>query len=303
MKLQEHLLAYAMAAVLLLLMWLIAAWVEVQSHTPKLRTLALTESFETADIRPSNAVQNRLKKPPMIQRRVPRIPESLQTGSTVLPPAQKTLPNTTHLKQAPIELHTAPRSFEAVSAAVVAKSDNLISRVSPQKSQPDVRRDLHRNTMEVTERQDAPRLSLEIQDHVPESRVLETEEAKKIIQWMRITESDLPPGIRYHVGYQPGNLSSSAHLEYQGEVWEIYLMARMPSEELHVVIVRGDATYYVVDPSFQRDGRRFRVGTAHRSGGEITGVTSEERAASSTDAVLHYDVFLAWWDQLGLTLP
>ncbi len=79
-------------------------------------------------------------------------------------------------------------------------------------------------------------------------------------------------------------------------------MARMPSEELHVVIVRNSATYYVVDPSFKRDGRRFRVGVARRSGGQITGITSEEHAASSSEAVLHYDVFLAWWDELRLTL-
>ena len=82
-----------------------------------------------------------------------------------------------------------------------------------------------------------------------------------------------------------------------GELWEIYLMARLPSEELHVVIVRDLRTYYVVDPSFRREGRRFRVGVARRSGNVITAITSEERAASSHDAVLHYDVFLAWWDQ------
>lgn len=159
-----------------------------------------------------------------------------------------------------------------------------------------------RAVAEVTGRSDPPDMSPGIERPPRANRVLKTEEAKKIIQWIRLTESDLPPGIKRHVGYQSGNLSATALLEHEGESWEIYLMARMPSEELHVVIVRGSATYYVVDPSFKRDGRRFRLGVARRSGGQITGVTSEEHAASSSEATAHYDVFLAWWDELRLTL-
>ena len=119
---------------------------------------------------------------------------------------------------------------------------------------------------------------------------------------MRLTRSELPRGIQRHVDYQPGNLSASATIEHANEIWEIYLMARMPSEELHIVIVRGEASYYIVDPSFKREGRRFRLGVVRRSGGEITGITSEERAASSAEVSLHYEVFLAWWDKLRLTL-
>ena len=133
-------------------------------------------------------------------------------------------------------------------------------------------------------------------------RVLQNAEAKKIIEWMRLTRSELPRGIQRHVDYQPGNLSASSTLEQANEIWEIYLMARMPSEELHIVIVRGEASYYIVDPSFKREGRRFRLGVVRRSSGEITGITSEERAASSAEVSLHYEVFLAWWDKLRLTL-
>lgn len=304
MKWREHLLAYAMVAVLLLLLWQIAAWIEVRSHTPGLRALALTESIEVVSSRSPNAVPPRIENSPAVQRRIPRMPESLQTQNSI-PRLEPKIPSgTTHLKQTHAELYSKARTIETSSVPLETRTQSHALRLLPKKSQPlPVGRDLHRNIMEVADRPETPRLSLEMPDRVPESRVLNMAEAKKIVQWMRITESDLPPGIRNHVGYQSGNLSSSAHLEYRGETWEIYLMARMPSEELHVVIVRGDTTYYVVDPSFQRDGRRFRIGTAHRSGGEITGITSEERAASSADAVLHYDVFLAWWDELRLTLP
>lgn len=304
MKLREHLLAYAMVAVLFLLLWQIAAWVEVRRHTPRLRTLALTESMEVVSFRPPETVQGRIENSPSVQRRIPRMPESLQVESTILNPEPQTLSSTTHLKQTHVELYARAGTIETSSVAVETRTHSHALRLLPTKPEPSSAViDVHRNTMEVVKRPESPHASLEIPDRIPESQVLKMAEAKKIIQWMRITESDLPPGIRNHVGYEPGNLSSSAHLEYKGETWEIYLMARMPSEELHVVIVRGDATYYVVDPSFRRDGRRFRVGTAHRRSGEITGIISEERAASSADAGLHYDVFLAWWDEMRLTLP
>lgn len=192
------------------------------------------------------------------------------------------------------------------SIDVPARVSQTSPTLSPSESQyGKIRKNLRqtpRAATEVAGRSDPPNNSPKIQRPSHANRVLKTEEAKKIVQWIRVTESELPPGIRRHVGYQPGNLSATAFLEHEGESWEIYLMARMPSEELHVVIVRGNATYYVVDPSFKRDGRRFRVGVALRSEGQITGITSEERAASSSDATAHYDVFLAWWDALRLTL-
>ncbi|MCY4158440.1 MAG: hypothetical protein OXF48_02380 [Bacteroidetes bacterium] len=307
---QDRFLACAITAALLLLLWQIAAWIEVQSHISELQDLEFAESFESVTNDPASSVSP-VAKPlakPIVRRQTPQIPKLEETQNPGLIPNQRIFTNTLNARRGGIELTPGHRN-------AVAPSPEVTTRISPTSSGMALRKasgiELQGSgqpnrlaTAEVTARSNAPNQSPEASKgtgHQP-SRVLKAEEAKKIIQWMQISRSELPPGVKRHVDYQPGNLTSTAFLEYEGETWEIYLMARMPSDELHVVIVRGDDTYYVVDPSFKREGRRFRIGVARRAGNEITGITSEERAASSKDAVLHYDIFLAWWDEMRLTL-
>ncbi len=123
-----------------------------------------------------------------------------------------------------------------------------------------------------------------------------------IMEWMRLNGSPLPPGIRRHVGQREGDLTARAMAVRDGASYEVYLLARVPVREIHVVLVRGEETYYLIDRSFQREGRSFRSGFARRASGVIQGVVSEEQAASSHEATRFYDVFLAWWDN-EKTLP
>ena len=311
MKVRERLLACTMTGMLLLLLWWLAAWIEMHSHTFETRQLSFAESrvppaMDTSTPAVSPEIHPEAVSIPRSQ--IPEIQASMQTRTSLPNPKQRTKTGSLQLRPREIPLHPVGRTAERSPAAVKARS----RPGSPKLTLPNVSHaELPANRLpspqaeiKVAERAVLHGIPLEIKDSEPKrsKRVLKEEEAKKIVQWMQLSESELPAGIKQHVDYQPGNLSSTAHLEYEGEIWDIYLMARMPSEELHVVIARGNATYYVVDPSFQREGRRFRIGTARRIKGEITGITSEERAASSQDAVLHYDVFLAWWDTMRLTL-
>ena len=117
-----------------------------------------------------------------------------------------------------------------------------------------------------------------------------------IMEWMRLNGSRLPPGIRRHVGQREGDLTARAMAAHEGSSYEVFLLTRVPVREIHVVLVRGEETYYLIDRSFQREGRSFRTGFARRASGIIQGVVSEEQAASSHEASRFYDVFLAWWD-------
>ncbi len=304
---KERTLACAMTAAIVLILWLVAAWVEVQSHTPELRELPIVEGFEPAVIRSAAtpSAPETSVTPTVVERRVPQIPQAAPTPSPVSAPVRRAAPSSLLQQEAGIELDVSRPETETPSAGVTARVLPQSPGIALQKASHTAQQDARQSSsISVTQRAATPNTALEIENNTPvrPDRVLQTAEAKKIIQWMRLTEADLPPGVQRHVGYQPGNLSALATLEYADETWEIYLMARMPSEELHIVIVRGDASYYIVDPSFKREGRRFRLGVTRRSGGEITGITSEERAAASADVSLHYDVFLAWWDKLRLTL-
>lgn len=128
----------------------------------------------------------------------------------------------------------------------------------------------------------------------------------ELIQWMKLRPGELPPGIKRHIDWQRRDLASTATLKHEGETYELYLMARLPIREIHLVLVKGHQTYYLIDRSFQHEGRKFRIGTARRNqvGGEtsITGVISEERAAASPEAVRFYSVFLSWWQRERLKL-
>ena len=119
-----------------------------------------------------------------------------------------------------------------------------------------------------------------------------------ILDWMRLTPGELPAGIRRHMDHTQGNLTARAQL---GQ-YELYLMARVPLKEIHIVLADEQTTYYLVDRSFQKEGRAFRVGTARRTSGMITSIFSEERAASHTEAALFYDIFLHWWEREKLRL-
>lgn len=304
---KERALACAMTAAIILVLWLVAAWVEVQSRNPELRELPIVEGFEPSVIRsaaPPSAPEAPVT-PPSIERRIPQITRTAPTSLSVSAPVRRAAPNLLLRQEAGIKLGVSRPATETPSAGVTARTLPQSLAITPQVGAQAAEQGARGiASVRVTQRAAAPNTTLQIESNTsarPE-RVLQTAEAKKIIEWMRLTRSELPPGIQRHVDYQPGNLSASATLEQANETWELYLMARMPSEELHIVIVRGDASYYIVDPSFKREGRRFRLGVIRRSGGEITGIASEERAASSAEVSLHYEVFLDWWDKLRLTL-
>ena len=123
-----------------------------------------------------------------------------------------------------------------------------------------------------------------------------------IMEWMQLRPGPLPPGIRRHIEYREGSLTASTKVDHDGVHYELYLMVRQALRELHVVLVADEASYYLIDRSFQREGRSFRTGVVRRSGGVISGIVSEERAAGSAEAQHFYQVFLSWWDAEQLRL-
>ena len=302
---KERALAGAMTTVIILVLWLVAAWVEVQSHTPELRELPIVDGFDPAVVRTaaSPTVPEASVTPPSVARRIPQMNQAAPAPPPISAPVRRAAPSPLLRQEAGLKLEVRRSDAGPPSAGVTKRTLPQSLGITPQSGAQAAERGARRtSSISVSQRAAAPNTGLRMPTPARPERVLQTTEAKRIIEWMRLTRSELPPGIQRHVDYQPGNLSASATIEQGNEIWEIYLMARMPSEELHIVIVRGEASYYIVDPSFKREGRRFRLGVVRRSGGEITGITSEERAASSAEVSLHYEVFLAWWDKLRLTL-
>ena len=66
--------------------------------------------------------------------------------------------------------------------------------------------------------------------------------------------------------------------------------------ELHIVLVEGDRSVYLIDRGFQAQSRSLREGTVRRIEGEIMTVDSQRRAASDDRAQEFYNIFLSWWE-------
>ena len=122
-------------------------------------------------------------------------------------------------------------------------------------------------------------------------------EIELLIEWMRENPAELPDGVKRHVGYESGNLTSIVPFEVEDEYFELYLMVREELMEVHVVIVHGTATRYLVDRSFTGDGRLFRMGTAQRDEEEIIASIRSQRHPLGEESEEFYEIFLSWWEQ------
>jgi len=309
-KVNERLLAGLMTTGVLLLFWLVASAIEIHQHSPEVTELPFSDGFqmEAFPTNPPTSLSEIIPELPTVMRRkIPQLPEIMDRQVSFLTPRQRMQTSELEARNHSIQLTPQTRSLQSHEAEIVQRDSpttslSISANVSPTKTSLEERRQTLLESTAITKRAESKKMTLNTATLRDTTRVLETEATEKIVEWMTVMQSELPPGIKRHMDYHPGTVTSFASLEYGQESIELYLMARMPSEELHVVVVRGNTTYYVVDPSFKREGRRFRVGVAHRTDGVITAITSEERAASHQSALHHYDVFLAWWDQLNVTL-
>ena len=298
-RIQERLASGFVVALLLAGAWFVADSLHVAGHAPAPLGLvfedmgAVPEEAQTVAAAPANTTLERqeMNGPLLSADPAPEIRAAPRRSAPVH-----------RIRRAPSAApaaRTAAQRFVVESAAARTRKDAAPSIGLSKEERQDSRRDIRRLTVESpTLQREAPKPSVD-REAGSDSTALQVD---TIIEWMRLHASELPPGIRRHTGLRSGNLSATAALMDGGDAYEVYLLARVPVREIHIVLVRGEETYYLIDRSFQREGRSFRVGYARREGSVITGVVSEERAASSPEASRFYRVFLSWWDKERLRL-
>ena len=121
-------------------------------------------------------------------------------------------------------------------------------------------------------------------------------EADVLAAWMRTHPAELPVGVRVHVNFEASFLTATAPFTSGGREWELFLMFNESLRELHLVLVEGDQSVYLIDRGFQEQSRSLREGTVRRLDGEILAVDSRSGAASSDRTQEFYNVFLSWWE-------
>lgn len=121
-------------------------------------------------------------------------------------------------------------------------------------------------------------------------------EADRLALWMRSNPGDLPVGVRVHVNYEPTFLTSTTTFRDEGRTWELFMMFNESLRELHLVLVEGAQSVYLIDRGFQEESRSLREGTVRRTGGSIVAVDSRSGTPSGERARDFYNVFLSWWE-------
>ncbi len=295
---RERLIAVALTIVLLLLLLSLAGVYQVRRAEPELLALTFSRGHAVPQINAS-VPRSGPRRMELDAARMPRstgASASLQQRASLSAPAQLAL--ATHGAQLPQRSQSTLRSSRPLVPRTRAAARTSIG-LAPftDMPQPKLRRALP--PAGIQQRATAREVPVALEEVSDRQETLNT---TAIMEWMKLQPSTLPPGIRQHIEYREGSLTSVALLNRDGVAYELFLMARIALQELHVVLVTGEASYYLIDRSFLREGRKFRVGTVRRNDTVITGVISEERAAGSPEADHFYRVFLSWWDGERLRL-
>ena len=119
--------------------------------------------------------------------------------------------------------------------------------------------------------------------------------AGRLGAWMRSNPAELPVGVRVHMNYEPSFLTAASVFASEGRSWELYLMFNESLAEVHVVLIEGNESVYLIDRGFQEQSRSLREGLVRRSGGQVVAIDSRSGAASGERSREFYDVFLSWW--------
>lgn len=122
-------------------------------------------------------------------------------------------------------------------------------------------------------------------------------EVQELIDWMKRNPGELPGGVRQLVRYRPAFLSSVTSFTMDGKPYELYLMCKESLYEVHIVLVDGTESTYLVDRSFQKLSTYLREGQVRRTRDQgIVAVSSQRNAASSNKSQEFYSLFLSWWE-------
>lgn len=130
-----------------------------------------------------------------------------------------------------------------------------------------------------------------------EAEELDRSEVATLEDWMAAHPAELPVGVKVHLNHQPAYQTAVDRFRIDGREIELYLMFNPSVQELHIVMVEGDRSVYLIDRGLQSEGRSLREGTVRRWEGEIVAVDSRSGAASGERTREFYDIFLAWWER------
>ena len=220
---QERVWALSLTLLLFGGLWLGAGWVQLTRHSPKVRSLLVEDGFEIMSATSTVKHHDRnLPEPPALKRVTISLPK-IESKADLSPIGQR-LPSS---RQVQLEIDSA--TVVSSSSSVRLRSmHSLVAREATNRIgvvlKPVDREEIREKHVRVSQQSGKP--GMVAQRPSGQTRPVESEEAvlperesvdiEEFLRWMRLAEGELPPGIKRHIGYRPGNLTALASLEHNG---------------------------------------------------------------------------------------
>lgn len=311
----ERLAGSGITAVLVLLMYVLAAWSRVSTEDYTARLLTFTSIAQPPPPGPSAPVASESVAPAPEPAGATPVRETIS-----LDPDRLILPERLELSVAPsqrgaerLELNRPEARSVEVSAARSDVGPTPRRRLAVRTS-PGARLDSQVRTSPRSLPEPAPPLRMP-ERHEPEKRTENTlspvierkvEEAaesgvlanSEMIEWVRRHPAVLPDVVRLHMDFREGDWTAYAEHSSGGRTLELYLLVRRGVDQLHVLLVDGSDTYFFIDPGLTRQPTRLRVGQGRRKDGVVTFIASRETPPTSPDARVFFEAFLRWWTSI-----
>ncbi len=249
--------------------------------TPAVTTIAVQRSAISPALLPTNSAVDRPRE--RLETRTPTRSSTLEAANS----SERPIVRSSRPGRRALIPHT--RVSRLPSTGISLSTPATLDTSSIKRPQPS-----------VTQLKPESRDLVERKEHTPE--LLEALQDKNIrrsliIEWMRRHPSELPPGIKQHLGHTDDTITSVDTLaleDLRAGTQVLYLMAYPAVQELHVILISEGRSFYFIDRGAQGEGHKFRVGEVLSSGGDIAGIVSEDSPLDSPDGSFLFQRIFAW---------
>ena len=120
-----------------------------------------------------------------------------------------------------------------------------------------------------------------------------------LVEWMRMNQNPLDPGIRSHFRYSSREITSKELISVGGRSYGLQLMHSPGGGATHIALLEGNTIFYFIDPGRQQRANYFQKGTTRRDEETLVIlVESEDLSPRSEEARHFFEIFLAWWAEI-----
>jgi hypothetical protein len=123
---------------------------------------------------------------------------------------------------------------------------------------------------------------------------------KALVEWMRRHPSPFPPAVKRLMtqeGWDPNFLTSEVRFSVGDRFFRMFLMCKEELYEVHICLVEGVKSTYLIDRGFQERSNYLRIGEVNvQEDGSILAFGTQREASSDVRTKEFYQIFLSWWD-------